>query len=105
LPDWLPEDDLAYSILDVVGSLDLRPIENAYQEKDARGTRPYSPRMMTALLLYGYSVGVRSSRRIEAARWRDTAFRVIAGDQHPDHTVTSEFRRLHLSALGGLFLE
>lgn len=105
LLDWLPEDDLAYFILDVVGSLDLRPIEDAYQEKDARGTRPYSPRMMTALLLYGYSVGVRSSRRIEAGTWRDVAFRVIAGDQHPDHTVISEFRRLHLSALGGLFLE
>lgn len=104
LLDWLPEDDLAYFILDVVGTLDLDPIEMVYQEKDGRGTRPYSPRMLTALLLYGYCVGVRSSRRIEAATWRDVAFRVIAGDLHPDHTVISEFRRVHLSALGDLFL-
>jgi hypothetical protein len=61
--------------------------------------------MLTALLLYGYCVGVRSSRRIEGATWRDVAFRVIAGDHHPDHTVISEFRRVHLTALGGLFLE
>ena len=104
LLDWLPEDDLAYFILDVVGSLDLGAIEESYQEKDARGTRPYSPWMLTALLLYGYSVGIRSSRRIEAATWRDVAFRVIAGEQHPDHSVISEFRRVHLSALSGLFL-
>lgn len=104
LLDWLPEGDLAYFILDVVGSLDLSAIEDAYQEKDARGTRPYDPRMMTALLLYGYCVGVRSSRKIEAATYRDVAFRVIAGDHHPDHTVISEFRRVHLRALSGLFV-
>ena len=104
LLNWLPEDDLAYFILDVVGSLDLRSIEDAYQEKDARGTRPYSPRMLTALMVYGYCVGDRSSRRIEAATWRDVAFRVIAGGQHPDHSVISEFRRVLLSALSGLFL-
>jgi len=104
LLDWLPEDDLAYFILDVVGSLDLGGIEDAYQEKDARGTRPYSPRMLTALLVYGYCVGVRSSRRIEAATWRDVAFRVIAGGHHPDHSVISEFRRVHLQALRGLFV-
>jgi transposase len=102
--DWLPEDDLAYFILEVVSTLDLRGIEDAYQEKDARGTRPYAPRMLTALLVYGYCVGVRSSRRIEAATWRDVAFRVIAGGEHPDHSVISEFRRVHLSVLGGLFV-
>jgi transposase len=104
LLDWLPEGDLAYFILDVVGTLDLRAIEDVYQAKDARGTRPYSPRMLTALLIYGYCVGIRSSRRIEAATWRDVAFRVLAADQHPDHTVLSEFRRIHLDALASLFL-
>jgi transposase len=104
LLDWLPEDDLAYFVLAVVRGLDLRAIEDVYQAKDARGTRPYSPRMLTALLIYCYCVGVRSSRRIDAATWRDIAFRVLAADQHPDHTVLSEFRRTHLDALAGLFL-
>lgn len=103
--DWLPDDDLAYFILDIVMELDLRRIERSIRRKDPRGTRPYHPRMMTALLLYGYSVGVCSSRKIERATYRDVAFRVISGGQHPDHTVISEFRRRHIRALEALFLQ
>jgi hypothetical protein len=55
--EWLPEKHLAYFILDVVGELDLGQIEEAIQQKDARGERPYAPGMMTALLFYGYCVG------------------------------------------------
>lgn len=51
--EWLPEGHMAHFILDVVGELDLSAIEHAYQAKDARGTRPYNPAMMTALLLRG----------------------------------------------------
>ena len=54
--DWLPEGHLVYFILDVVGQLDLSAIESKIQAKDARGTRPYSPLMMVALLIYGYCV-------------------------------------------------
>jgi transposase len=102
--DWLPEDDLAYFILEVVEQLDLSQIEDAIQSKDSRGNRPHDPRMMTALLVYGYCVGVRSSRKIERATYRDVAFRVIAGGTHPDHTCISEFRRQHLTALEVVFL-
>ncbi|MDF1562073.1 MAG: transposase, partial [Deltaproteobacteria bacterium] len=103
--DWLPEDDLAYFILDVVEELDLGPIIAVTQAKDPRGTRPYDPRMMTALLLYGYCVGVRSSRRMESATHRDVAFRVIAAGNHPDHSVISEFRKTHFDAFAGLFVD
>jgi transposase len=103
--DWLPDDDLAYFILDIVMELDLRRIERSMRRKDPRGMRPYHPRMMTALLLYGYSTGVCSSRKIERATYRDVAFRVISGGQHPDHSVISEFRRRHLPALTALFLQ
>jgi transposase len=103
--DWLPEDDLAFFILDVVEVLDLREIERRIQWKDHRGTRPYHPKMMTALLLYGYSVGVVSSRKIEQATYRDVAFRVIASGNHPDHSVIADFRRRHLGALKELFLQ
>ena len=57
---WLPEGHLAYFVLDLVRELDVSPIDNAIQSKDGRGVRPYSPRMMTALLLYAYCVGVFS---------------------------------------------
>ncbi len=101
--DWLPEGHLAYFILDVVGQLDLSTIESKIQAKDARGTRPYSPSMMVALLIYGYCLGIRSSRKIERATHEDVAFRVLAGGDHPDHTRLSEFRRAHLKAFKELF--
>src|SRR6266542_3815002 len=61
--------------------------------------------MMVALLLYAYSVGVPSSRKIEKRCHEDIAFRVIAGNTQPDHSCISEFRRIHLEALAGLFLQ
>jgi transposase len=101
--EWLPEGHLAYFILDVVRELDLSAIEAPIQEKDPRGERPYDPAMMLALLLYGYCVGVFSSRRIERATYEDVAFRVVAGGQHPHFTRINAFRRTHLTALEGLF--
>jgi transposase len=61
--------------------------------------------MMTSLLVYGYCVGVASSRKIEKKTWEDVAFRVIAGGDQPDHTRISEFRRVHLNALAELFTQ
>jgi len=103
--EWLPEGHLAHFILDVVGVLDLSPILDAYQRKDGRGTRAYDPRMMVALLLYGYSVGVYSSRKLERATYEDVAFRVIGGGSHPDHTQIARFRREWLDVISGLFLQ
>jgi transposase len=61
--DWLEDDHLVYFVLDLVELLDLSAIDGALQAKDPRGERPYNPAMMTALLIYGYSTGVYSSRR------------------------------------------
>jgi len=103
--DWLPEGHLVFFLLDLVAGLDLSEIEAVIHAKDARGTRPHDPRMMTALVLYGYCVGVTSSRRLERATHEDVGFRVLSGDQHPDHTAISTFRKQHLSALSDLFLQ
>ncbi len=103
--DWLDEGHLALFILDVVGVLDLSPMLEAYQSKDGRGTRAYDPRMIVALLLYGYSVGVYSSRKLERATYDDVAFRVIAGGHHPDHSQIARFRRKWLGVISGLFLQ
>jgi transposase len=103
--DWLPPEHLVHFLFDVLESLDLSEITGAIHAKDARGTRPYHPRMMTALLLYGYCVGLASSRKLEAATYTDVAFRVLAGDCHPDHSAIATFRRTHLTALAKFFLQ
>ena len=93
--EWLPEGHLAYYVLDLVDELDLGAIEREVQSKDPRGERPYSPRMMTALLLYGYAVGVFSSRKMERATYDDVAFRVLAAGEHPHFTTINDFRAKH----------
>lgn len=103
--EWLPDEHLVYFVLDVVAELDLSAILRRYQQRDPRGEKAYDPRMMVALLLYAYCVGVASSRRIERATYENVAFRVLTGDQQPDHTRISEFRRENLAALGQLFVQ
>jgi hypothetical protein len=61
--------------------------------------------MMMMLLLYAYCVGTVSSRKIERACYEDLAFRVLTGNQQPDHSRISEFRRRNLDALKGLFVQ
>src|SRR3974390_1089555 len=102
LRDWLPDDHLVYCVSDVVDELDLSAIESVYEEED-RGQPPYHPRMMTKILLYGYCVGVFSSRRIQKRLAEDVAFRVLAAGNQPDFRTISDFRKLHLRALEGLF--
>jgi transposase len=101
--EWLPEGHLAYYVLELVDELDLGEIERELQKKDARGERPYSPRMMTALLLYGYAIGVFSSRKIERATYDDVAFRVLAAGEHPHFTTLNEFRARHRAAFANFF--
>ena len=101
--EWLPEGHLAYFVLELLEDLELGEIERSIQARDARGERPFSPRMMTALLLYGYAVGVTSSRKIEKATHDDVAFRVLAAGEHPHFTSINEFRSIHRQALGNLF--
>ena len=105
LQDWLPDDHPVYVLIEILEKLDLSEIHAKYQAKDARGTRPYPPQMMTGLLLYGYSTGVYSSRKLERATYEDIPFRLLCGGLHPDHTRISEFRRQHLEELKGIFAQ
>ena len=104
LADWLPEDHLAYFIADAVEQLDLRAFFKGYRE-DGTGCAAYHPRMMVALLLYGYCTGTRSSRKIERACLEDVAFRILAANQRPDHATLCRFRQEHEQALEALFTE
>jgi transposase len=102
--DWLPEDDLVYFIGETVATLDLTPIFAHYQ-RELRGQPPFHPRMMVALLLYGYATGTRSSRKIMRRCQTDVACRIIVGEDVPDFRTISDFRKTHLARLEALFLE
>jgi transposase len=104
LQEWLPSDHLAYFICDVVDQLDLSAIMVRYQGEE-RGYPPYHPRMMVKVLLYAYCVGVPSSRKIEKRLHEDIAFRVLAANNVPNFRTISDFRKNHLEALAGLFLQ
>lgn len=105
LRQWLRDDHLGLYVSDVVDELDLSVIMNAYEEGDGRGRPPYHPRMMVKLLIYGYCVGKMSSRKIEQATYDDVAFRVLSGNQQPDHDSIAQFRKRHLQELAKLFLQ
>ena len=105
LSDWLPEGHLAHFVSDVVesGTLDLSVIYDSYEEE--RGFPPYDPRLMVKLILYGYAIGVDSSRKLERASYEDVAVRMLCADQHPDYRSIARFRKRHLEALGELFVQ
>jgi transposase len=102
--DLLPADHLVFFVRDLLNELDLSPIVSAIQAKDPRGTRPYNPRLMLWILIYGYASGIYSARKLEKATWEDLSFRVICGDSHPHFTTINEFRRQHRHAFSALFL-
>jgi transposase len=104
LDDWLPQDHTARFVAEVVdGLLDLSVIYDSYVE--ASGAPPYDPSMMLKLLLYAYSTGVTSSREVERRCHLDVAFRWLAANSAPDYRSIARFRRRHLEALDGLFIQ
>ncbi|WP_457852546.1 IS1182 family transposase [Rathayibacter soli] len=104
LDEWLPEVHLSRFIADVVDSqLDLSKFYASYAK--AKGQPPYDPRLMVRVLLYGYCVGVRSSRELERACVDVVAFRWLTAQQAPDFRSIARFRKRHLSALGNVFLQ
>ena len=104
LREWVPEDHLAWFVLDAVEEMDLRTFFAAYRQ-DGWGRAAHDPAMMVALLLYVYAIGERSSRRIERRCLEDVAVRVITANHAPDHTTIARFRQRHEAALGELFGE
>lgn len=105
LDDWLPEEHLARFISEIVEeSLDLSPLIDRYANQEG-GQPAVHPKLMTKLVVYGYAIGVRSSRKIERATYEDVAFRYLAANQHPDHNTIARFRERNLDVLEGLFVQ
>ena len=102
--DFVPAGHLSRFVVALVTEeLDLSAIMASY--KGEKGQPPYHPAMMVALLLYGYAVGLYSSRRIAKACVERVDFMAIVALQAPDFRTISEFRRRHLAALSGLFVQ
>ena len=102
--DYVPADHLARFVVALTDeSLDLSEIIATY--KGRLGQPPFDPRMMTALLLYGYCSGLYSSRRIAKACIERVDFMMIVAHDAPDFRTISDFRKRHLSVLANLFLQ
>ncbi len=101
---WLPDGDMVYYIMDAVKQLDISEIKKVYERND-RGFPPFHPRMMVTLLIYSYCMGVRSSRQIALHCQRDIGWRVIVGNDVPDFRTINNFRKTHLDAFAGLFVQ
>src|SRR3954453_19045683 len=100
--EWLPENHLAWFVIDAVGEMNLDAFYAAYR-LDGRARPAYDPAMMVALLLYAYARGTRSSRIIERACSEDVAFRVLAAQQRPEHATIARFVERHEGAPAGVF--
>jgi len=107
--EWLPAGHRVWFVIDAVAVLDVSRFAVRQTPRGSlAGRAAYDPRMLLALLVYGYAAGVRSSRRIERACTEDVAFRVICAQDVPDHATIARFRREHFAdagAMGDLFAQ
>ncbi len=102
--DYVAEDHLSRLIVSLVReSLDLTEIAGRYTS--GLGQPPFDPAMMTALLLHSYASGLYSSRRIGRATVERADFMMIVAGDPPDFRTISDFRKRHLKALAGLFVQ
>lgn len=102
LRDWVADDDLVHFIIEAVERL---PLSNFKTNTRGCGNAQMPPHMMLALLVYCYSNGIFSSRKIERATYRDVAVRYLTADIHPDHDTICTFRRKNLPAISKAFVE
>src|SRR5918995_3639661 len=104
LREWLPEEHLAWFVLDAVAEMDLAAFYADYRD-DGWGRAAHDPAMMVALFVYAYAIGVRSSRAVERRCHDDVAFRVITANRAPDHATIARFGVRHEAAIAELFGE
>jgi len=104
MAEWLPQDHLVWFVIDVVEELDTT-VFHARSRRGGRGRQGFDPDMLLGLLLYAYATGVRSSRRIERLCVDHVAFRVLCGQDAPDHTTIARFRADNQDAFADLFAQ
>lgn len=102
--EWLPEDHLAWLVLDAVAQIDTSAFHARHRNAGA-GRPAYDPQVLLALLVYSYCIGVRSARQIERACRVDVAYRVICVNRIPDHATIARLGADHETAIAGLFTD
>jgi transposase len=102
LDDKIAQDHLARYIDKVVDELDIKDIEDSYSDL---GCHAYHPQMLLKVILYGYCIGIRSSRRIQKEIREDLVFMWLAGQQEPDFRTISDFRKDRIKDIRKLFNE
>jgi transposase len=102
IEDFVPEGHLARVIDEVVEALDTKTIENQYH---FRGQKSYHPKILIKLLIYGYSTGVFSGRKIAMKCESDTAFMYMAGMYRPDFRTINDFRKDHIEQFKLYFVD
>jgi len=100
--EWLPERHLARFVAEIIDALDVSAMSNSYR---GSGSASYHPKLLLAVLVYGYATGVFSSRKLEQATYDSVAFRFIAANEHPDHDTIATFRRRFLKEIEALFVQ
>ena len=102
--DWLPMNHLAWFLIDVVKQLDTSALHDK-TKLGGTGRGGYDPDLLLAVWIYASARGISSSRQIERACIEDVAFRVLCGQDVPDHTVLARFRQRNRGAMAGLFAQ
>jgi transposase len=102
LREWVACDDMVHFVIEAVEGL---PAKYFAMNRRGTGSPQYPPQMLLALLIYCYANGVFSSRRIEAATYRDVAVRYLTANTHPDHSTICAFRNGNAAAIHEAFLE
>jgi len=102
IQEWLPAQHLARFVVEIVEQINLQSLKASYC---GRGSQPYNPEMLVALLFYGYATGVFSSRKLERSTYDSVAFRYIAANSHPDHDTIATFRKRFLPELTKIFVD
>ena len=98
--DALPSDSDVRAFKDVMECLDYSKMESRCAEL---GCPPYPPSVMSKVLGYAYSQGVRSSRKIERLLSIDVRFIWLSGGLKPDHNTLARFRKARWEDLKDLF--
>jgi transposase len=102
--DWMPEGHLAFFISETVEELDLGPFYAKFRRRpNDRGNLAYEPRMLLKVLIYSYSVGLFSSRKIAAGIDDLVALRYLAGGNRPGHRTVARFRRDYAEQFAEVF--
>lgn len=98
IEDYVSSDDPVRAYDVILGSLNFDKL-GIKLDPHKVGCPEYDPLVMLKLLAYGYSYGIRSSRKLERATHHNVSFMWLTGGLKPDHKTIAEFRRNNKGAL------